>query len=801
MEKFDYAILKNSNVIQEKRLPVHSNHVCMPNWFEAEQNSFRMSLDGLWKFAYAKNMDLAVVDFEKEEYNCKGWDEIRVPSSLEVEGHFLSEITEEYNPVASYVKYFTLPVNMRGERVCISFQGVEGGLAVWLNGQYVGYNEEPFAPAEFELTPYLKAGENKLAVRVWKWTSSSVTEEECLRFWGIFRGVYLYAVPRTHIWDLQIVPEVSEDLSEASLTILTTTCGKGEIEVQLFDDTMQEVLGGVMAIEEGEEGSDDIQSGIAGMIMDPKLWSAETPILYTLQLEVRDENGDLTEVTSQSVGFCRFEMKDDVMHLNGKPVVFKGVNWLGLSADRSRVLTREEMRDAVVTMKQNNINTVWASRFLDSSYMNELCDAYGLYVMKEDENYDNALQYMEWTKSAFSTKLQEIKYNCQNITVTFDEKTFTVWNQNLFRNTNVYQAFVLLQKDGQAIAKFEMEISVAPLEKKKYDIPQQFLDIMDNLKIASIVSGGETPEFAVTVSFCLKENNMWAKRGHEVAFGQYIYKKEVLPYECEEPIEVVQGRNAIVVKGCHFSALFSKEDEGLISYVYGGKEMLKSAPLPNFWRVPMEKDAERLTQQNYVQWKLASMYLTVKNQENTPLIEELENSVKVIYNYYMPTTPASGCQVCYHVFGDGTIETTMICDSVEELGEMPEFGMMFKLDLEYDRVRWYGLGPEATDTEDQKGGKLGIYENKVADILTGNCVSQEYENICGVRFAEVMNHAECGMCFFGDAMSFSALPYTPHELENAANDSKLPEVQNTVIRVALSDVSKKKVFTFCFRGV
>lgn len=952
MNKFDYEIVKNPLVFQENRLPAHSDHVCMSNWFEAEHNSLRMSLDGIWKFNYAKNMELAVKAFESEEYSCKGWDEIRVPSHVQMEGydvpHYTNttypweatehvlpgEIPTEYNPVASYVRYFTLPVNMRGERVCISFQGVESGFAVWLNGHYVGYSENSFDPAEFELTPYLKEGENKLAVRVWKWTASSWCEDQDFyRFAGIFRSVYLYVVPRTHLWDVQIVPTLSEDLAEGTLTIITTTCGKGEVEVCLLDDAMQEVLAGVMAIEEGEEGSDQIQSGIAGIIANPKLWSAEEPNLYVLQLEVRDENGDLTEVTSQYVGFRRFEIKDGIMTLNGKRIVFKGVNRHEFSSISGRVPNCEEVLKDIVTMKKNNINAIRTSHYPNDSYIYELCDVYGLYMIAEnnleshgtmeafqrgkiseevvvprdnedwmpmlldrvnscyqrDKNhpailiwsvgnesyggkviyemsqkfreldshrlvhyegifhdrrynetsdmesqmYTHAMgnscggmhKYTDLSDREPSPKMQDVKYNYQNISVDFDKDTFTVWNKNLFINTNVYAATVILQKDGQNIAQMSLDISVEPLQKKTFDIPQQLLDIMENLRIASAVHGEGAPECAITVSFSLKEDNLWASKGHEVAFGQYVYKKEVEPYDCKMPIEVVKGWNNVVVKGQHFKALFSSVNAGLVSYVYGGVEMLKSIPLPNFWRAPVDNDTGSLMQQRYAQWKIASMYVTVKNQDRfqdtSPVVEELENSVKIHYTFYMPTTPASSCQVCYHVFGDGTIETTMVYDPVEGLCDMPEFGMLFKLDADYDHLSWYGLGPEETYTDRMRGAKLGIYENKVEDNMAKYLVPQECGNKCGVRFAEVTDRKGRGMRFFGDELSFSALPYTPHELENAAHSYELPEVHYTIVRVAqqqmgvagddswgarvhpeyLLDISKKKVFTFCFRGV
>ena len=166
--------------------------------------------------------------------NCKIWDDIRVPAHIQMEGygvpHYTNttypwegaeelvpgEIPTEFNPVASYAKYFTLPEHMVGKRICISFQGVESGVAVWLNGQYVGYRKNSFDPAECELTPYIKEGENKLAVRVWKWTASSWCEDQdFFRFSGIFRSVYLYMIPETHVWDVNIVPTLSDDYNEA----------------------------------------------------------------------------------------------------------------------------------------------------------------------------------------------------------------------------------------------------------------------------------------------------------------------------------------------------------------------------------------------------------------------------------------------------------------------------------------------------------------------------------------------------------------------------------------------------------
>ncbi len=1028
MTTFDFGIVKNPEIFEQNRLPAHSDHVAYASWFEEEEKNtkYRMSLDGLWKFSYAKNMDLAVAGFETEAYNCKTWDEIHVPAHIQMEGydvpHYTNttypwegkeellpgEIPTEFNPVASYVKYFTLPEYMAGERVCISFQGVESGLAVWLNGHYVGYSENTFDPAEFELTPYIKEGENKLAVRVWKWTASSWCEDQdFFRFSGIFRSVYLYMVPKMHVWDIKLVPTLSDDLNKGNLEITTLTCGQGMVKYCLADGG-EEVVSGEVVLE-GNVGDAECCTVVLP-VEEPKLWSAEEPNLYKLCTEVYDTNGVLVEVLTQNVGFRRFEMVDGIMMLNGKRIVFKGVNRHEFSSVTGRVPNRDEVIKDIIVMKQNNINAIRTSHYPDDSLLYELCDIYGLYMIAEnnleshgtfeayergkvsldvvvpkdheewkemmldrvnscyqrdknhpsiliwscgnesyggkviyemsqkfreldphrlvhyegichDRSYDDTSdmesqmytsvtgiekflqenpgkpficceythamgnscgamhkytdlsdrepryqggfiwdyvdqsiykkdRYGKWFLAyggdfgdrpsdynfsgngiAYggehnpSPKMQEVKFNYQNISVEFEEDGYRVWNKNLFVNTDTFDAWVTLQKDGNEIQKVPVEISVEPLEKVKFRLPEEITATMERMNRGCSEAGIEMHEFAVSVSFTLKEDTLWANRGHEVAFGQYVYKKEVKPYACKKPVQVIRSWNNTGVKGENFSAIFSSISAGLVSYVYGGKEMLKSIPLPNFWRAPIDNDTGSLMQQRYAQWKIASMYVTTKSadrfQDTTPVIEELENSVKLTYTFYMPTTPSSRCQVTYHVFGDGTIETTMVYEPVAELGDMPEFGMIFKFDADYDTVKWYGLGEEETYADRQLGAKLGVYENKVADNMAEYLVPQECGNKCGVRYAKVVDKKGRGMLFTGDNLSFSALPYTPHEIENAAHTYELPEVHYTVVRVAkeqmgiggddswgaqihpeyLLDVSEKKVFTFCFRGI
>lgn len=1027
MGNFDSDIVKNPEIFEQNRLAAHSDHVCYKNELEKikGKSSLRYDMNGLWKFAYAKNQSMAPCGFEAADYDCKSWDEIRVPAHIQMEGYDVpiytnttypweadefikpGEVPEIFNPVASYVKYFTIPENMKNKRVCISFQGVESGFALWLNGHYVGYSEDTFDPSDFELTDYIIEGENKLAVRVWKWTSSSWCEDQDFyRFSGIFRDVFLYVVPCAHVENLSVVPTLNDTFDEGTLSVSIKADGDGTASVKLYelgDLSVEKYDRAKLLLEEFdiELRNKEICEGSCN-VKNPLLWSAEKPNLYEVKIIVKDTHGNETEFISQLAGFRRFEMVDGLMKLNGKRIVFKGVNRHEFSSITGRVPNRDEVIKDIVTMKKNNINAIRTSHYPDDSMLYELCDIYGIYMIAEnnleshgtweaynkgyvdldfvvpkdkpqwremmldranscyqrDKNhpailiwscgnesfggktiyemsqlfrqldkhrlvhyegvfndrsyndtsdmesqmytsvagiekflaenpekpficceYTHAMgnscgamhkytelsdrepryqggfiwdyidqsiykkdRYGKWfltyggdfgdrpTDGDFSgngicyggereasPKMQEVKFNYQNISVDFDsDYIFTVTNKNLFVNTSVFDAFAILLADGNEVYRTRLQISVPPMEQASYEVPVTLKNSMIDVE----------KEYCIVVSFVLKENTIWEKAGYEIAFGQHMIKKPVSEYSCDKSVELVVGNGNILVRGENFKALFSRMNLGMVSYVYGGVEMLPNTiPLPNFWRTPTNNDSGNMMPQRYAQWKIASMYVTTRENQRfadtSPRVEKNDNNIAVTYTYFMPTTPQSSCEVTYRVFGDGTIETTLSYDPVKGLGDMPEFGMMFKLDADYDTVKWYGLGPQETYEDRQHGGKYGVYENKVADNVAEYLVPQESGNKCRVRYAKVMDKKGRGMLFFGDELSFSALPYTPHELENAAHHFELPPVHYTVVRVAkkqmgvggddswgshthpeyLLDASEKMEFTFCFRGI
>lgn len=394
---FDISKLADSTYFADNRLPAHSDHHYYANEEEMlnEEMSMRQSLNGLWYFSYAKNLASRIEGFEKADYNCKIWDTIRVPAHIQMEGYGKpqytnvaypwdgheelneGEIPTENNPIASYVKYFTVPQGWN--EVFVSFQGVDSAMALWLNGKFVGYSEDSCTPSEFDLTPYLVEGENKLAVQVYRFSSASWLEDQDFwRFSGIYRDVYLYTKPQVHVDDLFIHATPCNDYKDGKLSIDFKWNNENakKLAVKLVDneenvviDTVQEITGAT--------------SVFTADVENVKLWSAEYPNLYKATFTVKDENDNVVEIIPQNIGFREFKMDGNIMKINGKRIVFKGVNRHEFDCYYGRAIPESKIAHDLDIMKLNNINAIRTSHYPNNSKLYELCDIYGFYVIDE----------------------------------------------------------------------------------------------------------------------------------------------------------------------------------------------------------------------------------------------------------------------------------------------------------------------------------------------------------------------------------------------------------------------------------
>lgn len=392
--------LSDPSIYAVGRIHAHSDHRYYETKLEAEalgEMPFRYSLNGSWKFSYAHNPMERQVDFYKESVSCRGWKDIEVPGHIQLQGYGQPQyvntmypwdghehlrppkISEDHNPVGSYVKYFVVPTGWEQRPVYISFQGVETAFYVWLNGEFVGYSEDSFTPSEFDLTPYLTEGENKLAVEVYqRSTGSWLEDQDFWRFSGIFREVYLYTVPDVHVRDLHVQTDLDDKFEQGTLTAVMQLIGKYASKVLL---ELKDRAGNLVASDVSEVSGDTLSLTLAATKV--QLWSAEDPNLYTLYVSVYNASGDLVEVVPQKIGFRKFEMIDKIMHLNGKRIVFKGVNRHEFNPRFGRSITKEDMLWDIKTLKQANINAVRTSHYPNMTFWYELCDEYGVYVIDE----------------------------------------------------------------------------------------------------------------------------------------------------------------------------------------------------------------------------------------------------------------------------------------------------------------------------------------------------------------------------------------------------------------------------------
>ena len=411
-------------------------------------NNRYLSLNGTWRFHFVSEPSQRPMDFWKEGYDVSTWDTIPVPSNWEMQGYdrpiyanveYPHSNTPPYikarpgfndgganygiNPVGSYVRTFQIPDNWDGRRTLIHFGGIYSAAFVWLNGQYVGYTQGANNVAEFDLTDFLHKGENTLAVQVFRWSDGSYLEcQDMFRMSGIFRDVYLYNVPQLSIRDHYFTTELRNNYQEATLNIALTFGSKGEpqegkktVEVSLYhpNGTLMDKA----TVEPVFYRHGTTECGMKFNLKQPKLWSAETPNLYTVHVVQKDEMGNEEMAFSDKVGFRSVEIRNSLVYINGKRVFFKGTNRHDTDPVYGRAVRTESMLRDVLLMKQNNINTVRTSHYPNAARMYAMFDYYGIYCVDEADLEDHANQSISDRKSwipAFEDRIERMVMRDRN---------------------------------------------------------------------------------------------------------------------------------------------------------------------------------------------------------------------------------------------------------------------------------------------------------------------------------------------------------------------------------------------------
>ncbi|MCB5955437.1 glycoside hydrolase family 2 TIM barrel-domain containing protein [Enterococcus sp. CWB-B31] len=406
--KAEIKWLDDPQIFRVNQLNAHSDHQCFGSK-EEQESSREQLLNGQWKFFYSKNTKERPADFYMKDFDAGGFDLITVPGHIELAGydklHYINTMypweghefrrpafttadpdfakgmfsESDYNPVGSYLTNFQLDKGLTGKKISIRFEGVEEAMFVWLNGEFVGYSEDSFTPSEFDLTPYLE-DENILAVEVHKRSTAAFLEDQdFFRFFGIFRDVVLIAAGDNHLQDLWIKPQLTADYQH------------GKVEIDFQFQNIQKDSTFTVSILDTEGSSIFKQSGTVEdkltiqteLFRNVQLWDYRKPNLYRMELETFDKDGHVTEYVHYPFGFRTIELKNKIMHLNGRRLVINGVNRHEWNERTGRAITKENMKADIKTILQANINGVRTAHYPNQIAWYYLCDQAGIHLMAE----------------------------------------------------------------------------------------------------------------------------------------------------------------------------------------------------------------------------------------------------------------------------------------------------------------------------------------------------------------------------------------------------------------------------------
>lgn len=423
-----------------------------------------LSLNGKWKFDWVNDASSRPVEFWKKDFNDRGWETIDVPGCWETNGYgepmYLNVgypwrgnfsnnppyVPVKENHVGSYRREIRVPASWKGKEIFAHFGSVTSNIYLWVNGRYVGYSEDSKLEAEFDLTPYLNPGkENLICFQVFRWSDGTYLEDQdFLRLAGVARDCYLYARDKRRVADIKVTPSLENGYTDGVLDISLDLKGAPEATLTLTDADGNKVAG--MRARNGHN---------VMRVAAPHKWSAETPYLYTLTAAVDGSD----EIVPVNVGFRQIEMKNAQVLVNGKPVLFKGVNRHELDPDGGYVVSPERMLQDIALMKKLNINAVRTCHYPDDELWYELCDRYGLYMVAEANIESHGMGYGEKTLAKRKDyRNAHLERNQRNVERNFNHPSIIFWSlgNEAGYGPNFEAAYALVKKaDPSRLVQYE----------------------------------------------------------------------------------------------------------------------------------------------------------------------------------------------------------------------------------------------------------------------------------------------------------------------------------------------------------
>lgn len=436
---------QDPQVNEINRAPMHSTFFAYEDLESAsvsvkEKSANYMTLNGTWKFFWVANADERPTDFYRIGYNDKGWDDMQVPAVWELNGYgdpiYVNVgyawrnqyknnppyVPVEKNHVGSYRKEIIVPADWKDKDIIAHFGSVTSNMYLWINGKFVGYSEDSKLEAEFDVTKYLKPGEeNLIAFQVFRWCDGTYLEDQdFFRYSGVGRDCYLYARNKNRIDDIRITPDLDSNYKDGKLDVELKLKGNNKVKLELLD-----ACGNVVA-EKEVKGSGNVNTDL--QLENPVKWTAETPYLYTLRASV-SKGSVITEVVPVNVGFRKIEIKNAQILVNGQPVLFKGANRHEMDPDGGYVVSRERMLQDIQIMKKFNINAVRTCHYPDDAYWYELCDKYGIYMVAEANIESHGMGYGENTLAKNKKYAKaHMERNVRNVQRNFNHPSIIFWS-------------------------------------------------------------------------------------------------------------------------------------------------------------------------------------------------------------------------------------------------------------------------------------------------------------------------------------------------------------------------------------
>jgi len=490
------------------------------------------SLNGTWKFNYVGQISKRPMDFYKMDVDHSSWDDIPVPGNWEMYGYGFKNYTnmvypikkdqpyieDRYSPVGSYVTYFEIPKHWDGREIFIQLGAVKSGYYIWVNGKEVGYAQDSKLPSEFDITPYLVEGKNKLAVQVFQFTDGTYLEDQ--DFWrlsGIQRDVLLFARPKTYIRDFFARPTLDENYDKGIFSLEVEIANKDRktakgytVSYQLLDENGQKISGMSASASPVKRGSSTLVN-FKAQTLNVKHWSAEEPNLYQLAISLM-QGDKLIEATAINVGFRTSEIKGGQLLVNGQPILIKGVNRHEHDAYYGHVISEESMIEDIKVMKEHNVNAVRTCHYPNDPRWYELCDQYGLYLYDEANIESHGYGYKpentlankpEWKAAHVSRVLNMVERDKNHASI-------IVWSMGNEAGTgpNFLEAYQKThQRDGSRPVHYERAEKLTDVKERHTDIQGDMYRRIHSIKNQWIGSDPERPFIWCEYSHAMGNSN------------------------------------------------------------------------------------------------------------------------------------------------------------------------------------------------------------------------------------------------------------------------------------------------------